>query len=161
MNANVKRMDEAVAHGDIAFAFPQDPSGDGLRDQLNEFIRQAKEDGTPERLTEKWLGATEPTEHPDYQSLPGENGTICLAAVAENKPLIYQYQNQCTGLEMEILTLFVKAYGYRFDVEVVPFDPMQSDNELSLLLVKKAAESIRYSFDAEQVLPNRVDARLH
>ena len=91
-NAKVKRLDEAVDHGEIAFAFPQDPASDTLREQLNDFIKQAKEDGTMDRLTEKWLGETEPTEHPDYQSLTGENGTIRLATVAGNKPLIYQYQ---------------------------------------------------------------------
>ena len=41
------------------------------------------------------------------------------------------------------------------------FDPMQTDNDLSLLLAKKVTESIRYSFDAGQVLPNRVDAQIH
>ena len=121
-NAKVKRLDEAVDHGEIAFAFPQDSASDALREQLNDFIKQAKEDGTMGRLTEKWLGETEPTEHPDYQSLTGENGTIRLATVAGNKPLIYQYQEQCTGYEMELLTLFAEAYGYRYDVDVVPFE---------------------------------------
>ena len=41
------------------------------------------------------------------------------------------------------------------------FDPMQTDNTLSLLLAKKVTENISYSFDAEQVLPNRVDAQIH
>jgi polar amino acid transport system ATP-binding protein len=40
------------------------------------------------------------------------------------------------------------------------FDPMQTENDLSLLLAKKVTESISYSFDAEQVLPNRVDAQI-
>lgn len=120
--AKVKRLDEAVDHGEIAFVFPQDSASDALREQLNDFIKQAKEDGTMDRLTEKWLGETEPTEHPDDQSLTGENGSIRLATVAGNKPLIYQYQEQCTGYEMELLTLFAEAYGYRYDVDVVPFE---------------------------------------
>ena len=41
------------------------------------------------------------------------------------------------------------------------FDPMQTDNALSLLLAKKVTESISYRFDAEQILPNRVDAQIH
>ena len=40
------------------------------------------------------------------------------------------------------------------------FDPMKTDNELSLLLAKKATENIVYSFDREQVLCNRVDAQI-
>ena len=40
------------------------------------------------------------------------------------------------------------------------FDPTKTDNELSLLLAKKAAENIVYSFDGEQALCNRVDAQI-
>ena len=47
----------------------------------------------------------------------------------------------------------------RYDGESV--DPMQTNNDLSLLLAKKAAESITYSFDPEQSLCNRVDAQIH
>ena len=41
------------------------------------------------------------------------------------------------------------------------FDPTKTDNDLSLLLAKKATESIHYHFDAEETLPNRVDAQIH
>lgn len=121
-NAKVKRIGEAISQGEIAFAFPKNGSSDALRRQLNEFLQQAKKDGTLERLEAKWLGNTEPTEHPDYKSLTGENGTIRLAAAADNKPLIYRYKNQCTGYEMELLTLFARQYGYRFEIEIVPFE---------------------------------------
>ena len=40
------------------------------------------------------------------------------------------------------------------------FDPMQSDNDLSLLLVNKAAEKITYRMEAEGELRNRVDAEI-
>ena len=41
------------------------------------------------------------------------------------------------------------------------FDPLKTDNELSLLLVKKAAENTAYSFAPGQELGNRVDAKIH
>ena len=40
------------------------------------------------------------------------------------------------------------------------FDPTKTNNDLSFLLAKKATESIVYSFDGEQKLPNRVDAQI-
>ena len=40
------------------------------------------------------------------------------------------------------------------------FDPRQTDNELSMLLVKKAADSIAYSFDHGQELGNIVEAQI-
>ena len=40
------------------------------------------------------------------------------------------------------------------------FDPLQTDNEISLLLAKKAAEEIAYHYDPEQKLSNIVNAQI-
>ena len=41
------------------------------------------------------------------------------------------------------------------------FDPRSTDNDLSLLLAKKATENIAYHYDSAQKLGNRVDAQIH
>ena len=41
------------------------------------------------------------------------------------------------------------------------FNPLLSENELSLLLAKKATDKISHKFDAEQKLCNRVKAQIH
>ena len=118
---DLKRLDEAVGLMNNGFVFPEGGSTH-LREQIDEFIDGARADGTVARLTEKWLGDTEPTEHPDYASLTGENGTIHLAISVDNKPILYQTADGYTGFEMELLTLFAREYGYKFDIEVVPFE---------------------------------------
>ena len=40
------------------------------------------------------------------------------------------------------------------------FDPLQTDNELSLLIAKNATENIVYSYDSDRALCNRVDAQI-
>lgn len=40
------------------------------------------------------------------------------------------------------------------------FDPLQTDNELSLLIAKNATKNIVYSYDSERALCNRVDAQI-
>ena len=40
------------------------------------------------------------------------------------------------------------------------FDSLQTDNELSMLLMNKAADSIGYNFDSWQKLRNRVNAKI-
>ena len=119
--ANVKRLDEGIKSVDNGFAFPQSEESRALREQVNEFIAASKADGTLDELLKKWLNDTEPTEHPDYTSLSGENGTIRLAVVVENKPAVYLKDGLCTGFEMEFLTRFGRQYGYKFEIETVPF----------------------------------------
>ena len=118
----VKSVDEAVAQVTNGFVFPQGEQSKELREQINAFLAEAKADGTVDRLIQKWIGDTEPTEHPEYSQLTGENGTIHLAISVDNKPILYQNAGGYTGLEMELLTLFAKEAGYAFDIEVVPFE---------------------------------------
>ena len=118
---NLKRLDESAGQMDNGFVFPKGEST-LLREQINEFLGAAKSNGTIERLIQKWLGEAEPTEHPDYSALTGENGTIRLAISVDNKPMLYQNADGFTGFEMELLTAFAQHYGYKFDIEVVPFE---------------------------------------
>ena len=118
---SLKQIDESVGQMSNGFIFPKGEST-LLREQINEFFGEAKSDETIERLTQKWLGKTEPTEHPDYSALTGENGTIRLAISVDNKPMLYQNADGFTGFEMELLTEFGQRYGYKFDIEVVPFE---------------------------------------
>ena len=118
---NLKCLDDAVTHVENGFVFPEGESTH-LREQINSFLSEAKTDGTIEQLKEKWLGAAEPKEHPDYMSLEGRNGTIRLAIAIDGKPLLYQREDYFTGFEIELLTLFGQEYGYKFDIEVVPFE---------------------------------------
>ncbi|MBO5653620.1 MAG: transporter substrate-binding domain-containing protein, partial [Clostridia bacterium] len=120
-DVDLEPLDEAVRGVENGFVFPQGKNED-LRNQVNEFLAGAKADGTVDRLKEKWMGAAEPEEHPDYKSLKGENGTIRLAVSTDGKPLLYQRGDVFTGLEMELLTMFGQKYGYAFDLEVVPFE---------------------------------------
>lgn len=65
--------------------------------------------------------------------------------------------------EMRIAIEYSEEYN---DADVIirydgkPFDPMQTDNELSLLLAKKAIAEIVYHYNPEQRLGNMVNAQI-
>lgn len=115
-------IDDSPEQVNNGFVFPQAEESRALREQINAFLTEAKANGTIDRLRQKWLGAVEPTDIPDYASLGGENGTIRLAVSVDNKPMLYQRGDDYTGFEMELLTLFAKQAGYAFEIEVVPFE---------------------------------------
>ena len=118
---NVAPVEEPIKQVKNGFVFPQSKDSVALREQVNAFISTCQADGTMDELITKWFGKTEPTEHPDYTKLTGENGTIRLAVVGDGKPLIYLRDNLVTGFEVDILMLFAEQYGYTFDIEMIPF----------------------------------------
>lgn len=120
--ANVKTIEQPIAETEAAFVLSVENSDSALLKELNGFILALKEDGTLERLEQKWLGGSEPREHPDYSGLSGENGTLKLAIAVDTKPITYTKNDRCTGYEVELLTLFAERYGYALDFEVMNFD---------------------------------------
>ena len=165
--AGVKRLDETIKQVNNGFVFPQSEESRTLREQVNAFIAASKADGTLDALMEKWLGDREPTEHPDYTSLSGENGTIRLAVVIESKPALYRKDELCTGFEMEFLTRFGQQYGYNFEIVEVPFESVIAGISAgkydmaaaSLNITPEREESIDFSdsyasFDVVMVVKN-------
>ena len=120
--AKIQPIDEAIDHTQAAYIFQKSEQSALLREQLNSFIRAAKENGTLDELAEKWFGKTEPTGKLDFNSLTGENGTIRIAVAPDLKPISYIKDGELTGYEMEILLLFAKEYGYKLDLSYMTFD---------------------------------------
>ena len=123
-NAALTYIDEPVEMISNALILPKDGYNETLLAQLNTFIKKAKSNGTLDFLEEKWFGDTEPTEHPDYTKLTGENGTLKIAVGDSMKPTAYQRGSLITGYEVDFLTLFAEEYGYRLDVQGMAFDAL-------------------------------------
>ena len=64
-NNPVACIDEPLEAIDNALILAKEGYDPYLLAQLNEFIGNSKNNGTLERLEEKWVGDTEPSEHPD------------------------------------------------------------------------------------------------
>lgn len=92
-----------------------------IKNNLNEFIINGKEDGTLDKLREKWFSGSEPTEHPDYEKLPATNGVINIALDPSFKPNSYKKGNRCSGYEVEFLTMFAREYGYALNIKEMTF----------------------------------------
>jgi polar amino acid transport system substrate-binding protein len=117
-------IDEPIEMLSNALIFAKDGYDENLLAQINAFIAKSKSDGTLDFLSEKWFGASEPKEHPDYIGLTGENGTLKIAIGDSMKPLAYQRGSLYTGYDVDFLTLFAKEYGYKLDMYGMAFDAL-------------------------------------
>ena len=120
--AKIQAVDEAIACTHAGYIFQKGDQSALLREQMNSFIRAAKENGTLDALNEKWFGKTEPTEKLDYNSLTGENGTLRIAVAPDMKPISYIKDGELTGYEIEVIYLFAKEFGYKLDMSYMTFD---------------------------------------
>ena len=116
----VSLIDEPLASSDYGMIFPKGKNAE-LREEVNEYLKKIKADGTLEALEEKWFGATEPTEYASYEDLDGTKGTLSVAITSFSMPFIYLKDNRFVGFDIDLITAFAKEYGYNIKFEDVEF----------------------------------------
>ena len=97
---------------DFAFVFAKTDKSKALCDELSEFMRGLKEDGTLEEIQKKWFDAApkESLMSIDPTTLTAKNGTIKVATL-QYPPFNMQGEKGAFGYEPEILSLFAKEKG--------------------------------------------------
>lgn len=119
----ISRLDEVAETSSYGIIFPKGQQQE-LRLQVNAFLAKIKENGTYDKLNEKWFGNKEPAEFLDPEALMGTNGTLRVIVNNELKPFGYIKNGKLVGYDVEILTLFAEEYGYRLDITSVPFQSL-------------------------------------
>ena len=117
---SIGAVNEPMAVSDYGFVFKKDENIP-LRQQLNTYLSDIKENGELDQLQKKWFGEKEPTEFLDYSSLSGTNGTIKVITTTESKPFTYLKNQAIVGYDIEILTMFAEEYGYQLEITDVTF----------------------------------------
>ena len=108
---------------EFGYVFRKDETGEKLRSQFNEFLRQIKNDGTLEEIDARWFNKDETGKTiPDYRSLPAPNGTLRMATEALYEPFSYIAGNQIVGYDIDIAVRFSEAYGYGLEISDMSFD---------------------------------------
>ena len=118
----IKAVKEAIDQTNAGYIFQKNGPNEAIREQLNEFIRNSKENGLLDTLYAKWLGDEEPNEWFDPSSLTGENGTLKIAVSVDLKPLCYMKNGTIVGYEVEVLQYFAQEYGYRLEFVPMAFE---------------------------------------
>lgn len=117
---------ESSSPSEIEYAYivAENEKGNRLKDEINKHISEIKENGEIKAFEEKWFSGVRPSEHPDWDSLTGERGTIYIGIADTDIPVSYQDDTTLTGFDTEVLYSFAKKYGYKLNFSTVDFDLM-------------------------------------
>jgi len=94
-----------------------------LKEQMDEFITAARDDGTIDEILALWQGSESRTRVLMYETLPAENGKLTLGT-AVNPPFSCYENGHYGGLAIETVYRFCKEYGY--GLEVVGYSDINS-----------------------------------
>ncbi len=108
---------------EFGIAFPKTEKGKVLCDQVSEYIRSLKEEGTLKEIQDIWIGKDKDKKViPDLKTMPDTNGVLKFAVETSSPPFIFMKDNKIVGYEIDIVYRFCKKYGYRLELVDMNFD---------------------------------------
>ena len=110
-------LDPPVKVGEVCFAFAKDdPAEAELCEQWNEFVLKLREDGTLDRLREKWTAEDEEGKTLDIP-LTGNKGTLTWACSTNvGAPFCYLSNGEFVGYEVELVRMFCQEHELQLEM---------------------------------------------
>ena len=86
--------------------------GSSLTPKINKRLEAYREDGTLDRLKEKWMDADDSKKTMPDQPKDGPNGTIVVATSIDNEPINYLKDDRMHGMCIELIEMVASDLGY-------------------------------------------------
>ena len=154
IHAEQPRIDyirERLTNQDYSFAFRKDDAKSlALCEELNDFLRRIRADGTLQEIDDIWFGTDEEKKVVDMSGLSGENGTIRVITTSTDMPWSYIKDGKNVGYDIDLVVRFCRDRGYRLEL---------GDADFSARI--PAIQSGKYDFTTDMnVTPERAEVVL-
>ncbi len=122
-NPDITYIPEKLTQGMKAGAiFSKTKKGKALCDEYSKFLLKLKEDGTYDKILDKWFGGdTSKQTVIDPDTLSGKNGTLNVAVDSTMVPFIFIKDEKLVGLDVDFITMFCKEKGYALKMDSMTF----------------------------------------
>ena len=103
---------------EYAFAFsPRQPQ---LHKQVNDILKELKNNGTIKKLEAKWFGADDTVKVLEPQP-QGKNGVIRFATNSDSAPFVYMKNGKLVGYDIEIAMIVAAKLGRKLEIMDMDF----------------------------------------
>ena len=97
-----------------------------LRDEFNNFLKEAQEDGYLSKIQDKWFVPSGIDQEIEEVELTGENGIIKVCTTPDAAPFSFFKDNKYQGYEVDLVTEFARRNGYDLQIDGTSFDALIS-----------------------------------
>ncbi len=117
--SGIAYLPEWVQSQEYAFAFSK--TQPRLKTQVDAALKEMRDDGTFDKLSDKWFGTDEAVKIvPDCES-EGENGTIRFATNSDSVPFVYVKNGKLVGYDIEVTMTVASKLGYKLEIMDMDF----------------------------------------
>ncbi len=146
-------LNEVFTQIPYGFAFQKSADKEYLRDQMNEFLKKIRDDGTYDEIVGVWFGEDDSLKTVDMTGLTGENGELKMVTTATMQPFSYIKDGKNVGLEIDLAARFCREYGYSLKIDSAEFaslipgitSGMYDMAAGNIMITAERAESVNFS----------------
>lgn len=145
-----KILDQPLGETDLHMTISPKTKLENLQNEVNEFLRAKKADGTLEKAYKYWF-IDRKTEMPsDIPEPQGETKKLVAGTMGMMVPTTFYSGDQLVGFDIEIAKRFAAEYGYEIEFRVEHISSLLSDSEFgkidlisgSVMYTPERAESV-------------------
>lgn len=119
---DIDYIHDRITDQNYSFAFRKDdPKSAALCEELNEYLKKIREDGTLQEIDDIWMGVDEDKKVVDMSDLTGENGTIKVVTTSTDMPWSYIKDGKNVGYDIDLVVRFCRDRGYALEIGDVDF----------------------------------------
>lgn len=120
-NSDLSILEEEFAIEDYAICVSKQNTE--LKDQINQALKELKEDGTLQNIIDNYINENDEGFH--YESPEGltyENGTLIMATNAAFPPYEYYKDNEITGIDADMAKAVADKLNRKLEIQDMEFD---------------------------------------
>lgn len=108
----------------FSFMFPRNDKGNKLCKEFNDFYKKCRESGVYDEMLAKWQSQDESKYVIDVDSYKPDvdNGQISVVTLGKWTPMSFIYNNELSGMYVELTYMFCKEYGYTPQFSIADID---------------------------------------
>lgn len=147
-------LPDPVGYAQYCFGFSKTDRGLQLRNQMNTFIEQLRENGQLDEMWERWEDFNEAPQAPDPVNLQGNaSGTVSIVTSLDWPPMCYMTNDDACGFMIDIAYRYLEEYGYDYTMENIPIGSALAGFEAGrydfccygMLVTEEGAQNTYYS----------------
>lgn len=109
---SIAKLYEPLSVENNCFVAPKTQKGETLVNEFNAFIKDITASGEYDKICKKWREGNEDNYYLDEYNYSGENGTLNIVTGGSWVPMTFYYNDELTGLFIELSCKFCEEYGY-------------------------------------------------
>ena len=118
----LKTVDGVITQDNYAYMIA--PDNIVLKEEVNQAIKQLKDEGTINKLKDKWMNRQDDVNLPEIDKSKNTKGTLKVVTCADQEPFAFVREGEVVGFDIDLITYIANKIGYDIKITNTEFSSL-------------------------------------